>query len=402
MQGALADTSPTELWLRLSGQAATGSLLLTGPRGEASVRFVHGQLAAAHAPTASGTRGIRLGERLVHAGRLDRPDLEEALAAQSESTSPVALGQVLVDQGLVGADAVRLFLQEQLLEAITEMIGWTSGRYAFEVTAETGAHVPVTLPVARVLVEVRRRAEERALVRTRVPGPTAVPTPMDTATARPRLSADAFTVLTAVDGLRTVGAIASALGYGYTEASRVVYRLALQGLVTIADTDGRAEASIEDPTTSMTTQTGPLADEGWADQRHAVATVDEPEPWVGWAHGSDDSEPEAPAAEAAAEEPAARQEDPAPGTTSDWLAMDYDTREALFSELHAVNRGGSADDDARPAPTSPSPAPEPEVTPEAEDTAPDEQPDRPDDSVIGDVSDLLRELHALNLDDDGK
>ena len=84
--------------------------------------------------------------------------------------------------------------------------------------------------------------------------------------------------------------------------------------------------------------------------------------------------------------------------------MDADTRRALFSELHEVGR--SVPGFARePDPTPASPTPEAvasEDAPRDEDTSvatPDPDPAPSPSLSRSDVSDLLRELHALNLDD---
>jgi hypothetical protein len=305
MQGTLVDTSPTELWLRLSSQVATGTLTITGPRGDGRVRFAHGDVAEAHA-SGGTSQAIRLGERLVHAGRLDRPDLEAVLAGQASASVATPLGSLLVERGLVSADIVRVFLQEQALEAMTTMVGWTQGRYSFEVGPAAGPRVHLSLPVRRALMELQRRSRERELIRVHVPGPSSVPLPQEDQAQPPRLTADAFTILTAVDGLRTVGAIAASLGYSYEEASRVIYRLVLQGLVTIAETHSSALLATQDDTvqtSSTTPPTTPLDDQGWFERRDAVR-AEEPEPWVGFANATPPP-PATPASEPAPQAPAA-------------------------------------------------------------------------------------------------
>lgn len=395
MQGSLADTSPTELWLRLASQLATGTLTITGPRGDGRVRFAHGDVAEAHA-SGSTSQAIRLGERLVHAGRLDRPDLEAVLADQASASVATPLGSLLVERGLVSADIVRVFLQEQALEAMTTIVGWTQGRYTFEVGPAAGPRVHLSMPVRRALMELQRRSRERELIRVHVPGPSSVPLPTDDRTQPPRLTADAFTMLTAVDGLRTVGAIAASLGYSYEEASRVVYRLVLQGLVTIAETHSSALLATQDGTVQTfsptTSSTASLSDQGWFERRDAVR-VEEPEPWVGWAKATPPP-PAAPVSEPASQAPAAAASAP-PAPATPVPASDEDLRQALFAELHQVGR---AAEPARQVQATPVPAPEPE--PEPEPVAPPvTTPPAGAPLSSAEVSDLLQELHALNRDD---
>ena len=121
-------------------------------------------------------------------------------------------------------------------------------------------------------------------------------------------------MLTAVDGQRTVGEIAHALGTSHDETARQLYRLVLQERVRFADTmrtTGSDATPEEAPLhASPVTATPPvrLADDGWADRRRVgTTTADEPEPWVGWANAAREESPAAPPPAKAATSP------PAPG-----------------------------------------------------------------------------------------
>lgn len=430
MPGDLAETSPVDLCLQLAGDRATGTLAVSGSGGRAVLVFADGQLAGAGPPEA-GHRGP-LGERLVGLGRLDRADLDALLA--EPSAPPTAMGPLLVARGLASPDAVRLVVQEQVLDTMLEILGWFEGQWDFRDAVHVHADaVDVRLPVDRALAEVRRRAAERERVARLVPSSVAVPTPVTGATSPTPLPADAAAVLATVDGERTVGEIATALGTSPDEVSRQLFRLALQELVAFADTDRTIDhpaSTTEDAALHAAALTGSppvhLADDGWAERRHdAVTAADEPEPWVGWAYGSAQDRvdlapaaepaptpppaaaappaaatPEPPAPEPPAPEPAAP-EPAAPAESSAQHNLDADTRRALFSELHEVGRanptlGGDA---PRPDTTSAAPQPQPEPAPEPE--APAVRAPTPDPSSLSrsDVSELLRELHALNLDD---
>lgn len=455
MTGDLSERSPVDLCLHLAGERATGTLAMTGPRGEAVLVFADGQLAGSRPPEG---RTSRLGERLVSAGRLDRPDLDALLADQANDSSAPALGQMLVDRGLATADAVRLFVQEQVLETLLDAISWFEGTWDFQPSPAPGP-VPgggLRIPVDRALMEVRRRAAERERIATVVTSPSAVPS--TTGRDGGELTTDALTVLAAVDGQRSVGDIARTLGGSYDETARHLYRLVLQERVEFADTMGTTTVTDATPEEAplyasplTATPAAPLADDGWADRRHVGATTAvEPEPWVGWANAARHeapaetpppaaAAPEAPAppppaaptpepATARASEPLwadTEPETPAPSATpappspspsaaapaSDVAPdgpgsrdLDADTRRALFSELHEVGRShpGFA---APPEPESPAGAAD--AGPDAHVEPPGEVPDEvttPDPAPSAslsrsDVSDLLRELHALNLDE---
>jgi hypothetical protein len=52
-------------------------------------------------------RGKKLGEILVDMGRAVPRDVEEALEHQQSSRNPRLLGEILVEKGLVGSEAVK-------------------------------------------------------------------------------------------------------------------------------------------------------------------------------------------------------------------------------------------------------------------------------------------------------
>jgi hypothetical protein len=452
MTGDLADTSPVDVCLHLAGEGATGTLALAGPRGDAVLVFANGRLAGARPPQG---RGARLGERLVSAGRLDRPDLDLLLAEQAAEPAAPSLGAMLVERGLTSPDSVRLFVQEQVLETLLDVLGWFDGQWDFAPSETDGDVVPdVAMPVDRALMEVRRRTAERDRVASVVPSASAVPTAVHAAGRPANLSPDAFTVLAAVDGQRTVAGISSALGFARDETSRQLYRLVLQGLVEFADTNttpGAPAATIEEavlsaPPAPRAASNG-LADDDWNERRQEATTAaHEPEPWVGIANAtrpaasptgaaavdaaattpSDDplwapqherasrtpsAQPSAPPAHAqglweAAREVAAAQNGTTPETPTtrnhDPAAsaphMDDDTRRALFSELHEVGRAHPSVANGHSRTAQPPPTADP--TPAAADDPAVEVPTPAPESLSrSDVSDLLRELHDLNLGD---
>jgi hypothetical protein len=433
MYGTLVEDSPAELCLRLAKQTASGTLRLDSPRGRATVRFDAGRLTDVHAPGAGGSRGKRVGERLVTAGVVRRPALEALLAEQVDLPGRTLIGELLVDRGLVRPDYVRLAVQEQILEGLTEILSWHVGEYELDV--EEGAlptAVAVAVPVERAITEARRRIGERDEIQRLVPTPTTVPRPAqdppDESTLE--LDGDERALLAAVDGLRSVGSIAAEMGLSVDDASRLLYRLALQGLVERAEASiRRPDDDVEVPEVQATANpvgggvAVALDDQGWADRR-LDSDVDEPEPWVGWANGKP-VEPE-PRPEAATTHPTARWSSdgadaatgpdpgsrlgeastsapaaPPPATPQpERRSVDADTRRALFTELSQVSRDLPT---SRPAPeqeptpsaaATPEPAPEPEPEPET----PPERPRRERSDT--DVSELLRELHALSQDDD--
>ncbi len=445
MQGTLSDAAPAELCLRLAGQAATGALRLQGDSGEAVIQFRRGLLVSGRSPATTGEHGARLGERLVLAGAITATALDEVLAEQQGLDQPLGLGQLLVDRDLVSARLVRLYLVEQILDTVLDTVGWSTGDYGFEpgrVDVPDGVEVAVEVP--RALMEVRRRDDERGRIEEQVPAPTAVHRRVEGTTPPATLAHDESVVLDAIDGEQSVGEITARLGLSYGDVSRLIYRLALQGLVESAEEDHDVDdlaALLTNALEGSSERREPepdLVDDGWAEARNELQDIDEPEPWVGYAHGAA-PEPEPVLAPEVAAEPAlpaeladaGDAETDAPSLPDDllWPSDDFalppatltptepergperrpepvapvspTTRADLFSALHEVQNG-----DTKPAPEPPK-RDEPEKPParleyvefESSISEEDEEPvikaPRPSTS---DVSALLAELHALNTD----
>ena len=245
MQGTLSDAAPAELCLRLAGQAATGALRLRGDSGEAVIHFRRGLLVSGHSPATTGEHGARLGERLVLAGAITTSALEEALSEQQDLEHPLGLGRLLVDCDLVSSRLVRLYLMEQILDTVLDTGGWTDGEYGFEPgDVDVPDGVEMSIEVHRALMEVRRRDDERARIEEQVPAPTAVHRRVEGATPPDTLAHDESAVLEAIDGEQSVGEITARLGLSYGDVSRLIYRLALQGLVESAEEDAVEEEEV--------------------------------------------------------------------------------------------------------------------------------------------------------------
>jgi hypothetical protein len=365
----------------------------------------------------------------VTAGKLSREELGETLDAQGAGSAH-ALGFLLVSDGHVAADHVRLGVQEQILDGLVEIMAWHEGTFDFDPSDVDATGIDVFLPVPRALLEVRRRLGERDAVAATVPLPSTVPQRTDDAPPD-GLRPDEARLLGAIDGQTSIADLATRLGLGTHEADRLLYRLVLQGWATAADGHGRAsdgEARVTtiaaSSATAFRTSAPALDDHGWAERLSSDASsIDEPEPWVGWANGAPRTTPTAPPATPPGETapPAWRPSPPAfetlaapsvpapaapvpfePPVPEPRPLHDVDTRSALFSELRSVGHELERIADPATAPVTADASAEPTAAAPAPPAAEaDEERPAPSQPISrSDVSDLLRELHALSLDDD--
>jgi hypothetical protein len=411
MHGELTATSTADVCRDLATSGSTGVLEVVHQRGDGRIVFERGRVVAASSPAP----GARLGDRLVNAGIVDEDALAEVLrgqAGRSPGDRP-RLGRLLVDAGLVTPDAVRLVVQEQVIDAVFELTTWAGARFEFAPTSPFDSpEVPLSVAVDQLLVEVARRRSEWDALSQVIPDLGAVPRFREGANpSSASLEPDEFAVLASVDGHRSVRELAEDLGYGEFEAARVIYALVLLGQVEV---------------TRPVDEIGAAFDEALhADPGEDLASfdLDTPEPPPDLPLDSADIidrwavEHEGtifPAAPEPTEEPA----------TSEPGEVDPSEGFAAFAELRDFSSGSDRTDDAGPprAAGPPSaPAAGSEATAPAGDaadaggeeaageSAADAATSRPGTprprhgaAPSGDVSEFLRELSRLALDDEAE
>lgn len=251
MRGDLAQTSAADLCRRLADEGATGTLTIHHPDGEGRVRLRAGAIHSADSPAPRA----RLGDRLVNAALLSQDELLTALEAQAASAEHVKLGAILVERDLVTRDVIRVFVQEQILDALFEITGWSDGTYEFTATPAPQDRLPVELSVDQTMVEIARRQSEWDQLQRRIPSLDMIPDFVTGgSTAAASLEPDEFAVLASVDGQRSIRELAADLGYSEFEAARIVYGLALLGIVDVqrddepeADTGDDLEVDLDVP-----------------------------------------------------------------------------------------------------------------------------------------------------------
>lgn len=240
MRGVLESSSVIDLCRGLAEASSTGVLELEGPTGDGSITFREGRVRSASSPAPSA----RLGDRLVNAALLSQEQLDQALARQAQADERTKLGAILVDEGLVSRDAIRVFVQEQILDAVFELVGWREGSYEFRRDAGLDEKLPVEIRVDQLLVEISRRQNEWSQIERVIPDLDMVPDfRTGGSSADAALEPDEFAMLASVDGRRSIRDLASHLGYSEFEAARIVYGLSLLGVIEIRDPAGDLAAA---------------------------------------------------------------------------------------------------------------------------------------------------------------
>jgi hypothetical protein len=115
----------------------TGTLLCSSVEGVGAVHFRDGAITSAAAP---GTRSLR--EMLIADGKLTSAAAEKAGALQRTAASPVPIGNILINEGWVTAYDIEACLQAQMKSAISELLHWSDGQFAFDPDAGESQNVP--------------------------------------------------------------------------------------------------------------------------------------------------------------------------------------------------------------------------------------------------------------------
>ena len=144
----------------LKSSRRTGTLVVTSEFGIGAVHMRQGMLTGAAAPGSEN-----LGEMLIEAAVVTADQIE-AHRKHDDDRGSKLIGRRLVDAGLVDRDTVKKVLVDQVYAAVHEMVGWTTGRFAFEPDKRSGADAPdsseidIELDSQAVLLDVLRRIDE--------------------------------------------------------------------------------------------------------------------------------------------------------------------------------------------------------------------------------------------------
>ena len=242
MRGVLGSSSVSDLCRGLAEAGSTGELVLESPDGDGRIGFREGRVRSASSPAPRA----RLGDRLVNAALLTQEELDRALEQQAGSSERTKLGAILVDEGLVSRDAIRVFVQEQILDAVFELMGWRQGTYEFQRGAAADDKLPVDIPVDQLLVEVSRRQSEWDQIERVLPDLDMIPDfRSGGSSADAALEPDEFAMLASVDGQRSIRDLAAHLGYSEFEAARIVYGLILIGVIGVREPDEDTLATVD-------------------------------------------------------------------------------------------------------------------------------------------------------------
>ncbi|HEY5186146.1 MAG TPA: DUF4388 domain-containing protein, partial [Actinomycetes bacterium] len=245
-------TGPLEqVLLDLGAQGSTGCLHVVDDfEDEAEVYFRDGLIYSVFVP---GRRPL-IGSRLISSGVLAPETLAEALEVQrSGELVGWRLGELLVHLGFVEREVVEAFVSEQLVDQLTDLMGWRVDSWKFRPRKLARQDVSPPQEVHALLGEIRERRTHWGQLRGLIGTPESVPVLASSgATSEDVLIGPGeWAMLCKVDGDRSIADLAIDCGFTLYEGAQVIGSLVEAGLVDVDRTltpvpDLPAEEPFED------------------------------------------------------------------------------------------------------------------------------------------------------------
>lgn len=127
LKGRLEEFGLGEVFDLISHAHRSGALRVGKESSEGIIFFKEGEIFFA----VTQENRVPLGTRLVDAELLTKKELNEALAEQKKIEPSVRLGQILIAKNYISAETLELFVQEQILDALFEVMSWGAGDFEF-------------------------------------------------------------------------------------------------------------------------------------------------------------------------------------------------------------------------------------------------------------------------------
>ena len=128
ISGDLQDVSVAEVMQFIHLGRRTGTLYLRYQAQEASIGFHRGRIIGA-----ARQGSLRLGELLLQRDLVTEDQLLRALETQRSARPRPSLGKVLVDQGLISTDNLRVVVGSQIEHTVYQLVTWRAGSFDFTI-----------------------------------------------------------------------------------------------------------------------------------------------------------------------------------------------------------------------------------------------------------------------------
>lgn len=232
IEGPLRELGIHDVFQLLDLSRKTGTLEVTSELrdNEGTVHFQNGKVVAA----AIKSNPHRIGDLLIHSGRVSAAQVAAASSAQKERGDARRLGEILLDMGAITQRELERQVRLQIEAVIFELLSWREGFFRFEEGPMDGDPM-VKISTEALLMEGARRIDEWSRISDRVPSLLAIPrlSSLKNDEDAPMLDLlpSEWEVLTMIDGELDLQAISSKLARTEFDTAKVVYGLVSTGVV---------------------------------------------------------------------------------------------------------------------------------------------------------------------------
>jgi hypothetical protein len=239
LEGSLDAFSLPDIFQLLSFTNKTGGLHLAHDGSDGVVFFAGGSITGASADSSRQP----LARRLVGSGTVHDDALRAAVDA-AQTGEGVGVVRALLEQQAVDHDLLRQAATDQAVDAVFDLLRWTTGDFAFVVDETNPDDVGIALSVEAVLTDADARRSTWETVSQVVPSSRAVLAMPVVLPVEPQISREEWSLLALVDGRRTVADLVDLTGSGQYAVVSTLAALVQRGLLEVrpaADEEG-AEA----------------------------------------------------------------------------------------------------------------------------------------------------------------
>lgn len=249
LEGSLKAFSLPEILQFLAMGKLTGTLMVRHDQSGIDLVIRGGRIVN----SATFDHSRRLGQMLVHRRLILRSILDELLYDQKTAYQDKMLGQLLVERELISEDDLRAAIKAQLEEEIWELFSWETGEFRFEHQAEDEIRdVMVEIDVEPLIIEGTRRIDEwKAIIRNLRGDDTVLALKGWQPEERQELTLTAaeWQVLSLVNGVFSIGSIASRAGIGKFESYRILNAFLNAGICEILEEPVLIDDDLDDAVT---------------------------------------------------------------------------------------------------------------------------------------------------------
>ena len=247
LEGSLSAFNLPEILQFLSLGRMTGELSVQ----QLEYRLVIGIIKGKIVNTRASSRINQIGQMLVNRGLVSAEAMDQFLETQRLIDPDKKIGQILVERKIVSLDHLTDCLRVQIEEEIWPLFNTQEGEFKFENKSEDAIEaLPIRLDIETLIMEGTRRRDEWEIIQELIPnemvvmmaalpepdnpdGPNAETIDRSLRYELTELRPSEWEILARVDGLTTVGTICKTSPVGKFETFHVLYALMSNGFLKV-------------------------------------------------------------------------------------------------------------------------------------------------------------------------